>query len=110
MTQSISELDMGLVIREYVPPPSELFCGVNADVDASAEQLTTVSTPLQVGVTLRADLANTDIVYIISSAAGTISTGYPLEAGDERFIPIDDLNKVWLIGGAANQSVRYIGN
>lgn len=110
MTQSISELDMGLVIREFVPPPSELFCGVNSDIDAAPEQLTETDTPLQVGVTLRADLGNTDVVYIIASASGTTANGYPLEAGDERFIPIDNLNKVWLIGGAANQSVRYIGN
>lgn len=110
MTQSISELDFGLVIREFVPPPSEILAGTKASITTSAVQITATSTKLQVGVTIKALAGNSDVVYVGASNAVASTTGYPLAAGEQVFIAVDDLSLVWLIGGASGQEIRYIGN
>lgn len=84
--------------------------GQNTDVDASAEQLTATSTPLKSGITVKALPGNSDQIYIGYSSAVTASNGYPLDADQSVFIEIDDVNKVWAIGGAANQGVSWIGS
>lgn len=110
MSQSLSELDPGQVIKEFVPPPSEILAGAKASIGTSAVQITATETLLQVGVTIKALAGNSNTVYIGASDAVTSSTGYPLAAGEEKFIPVDDLSLVWLIGGASGQEIRYLAN
>lgn len=110
MTQSLSPLDMAQVIKEFVPPPSEILHGAKASISTASVQLTATSTPLQVGVTIKALPGNSGIVYVGSSSSVSTSNGYPLAAGDEKFIACDDLNLIWFYGSVASQEIRYIGN
>jgi hypothetical protein len=87
----------------------------NSDIDATAEQVTTTSTPVSYGTTLKADAANTDVVYVgyantVTAKTAATTDGYPLAAGEEYFVPrckADDVNKIWVIAGAANQQLFW---
>jgi hypothetical protein len=59
------------------------------------------------GVYLKADLGNTDNVYV-GHAESVAAGGFLLDAGEEVFIPIDSLDKVWVYGGAASQGYSFI--
>lgn len=89
--------------------PTAVVAGQNTDIDAAAEQIVTANTPLRSGVWLKALPGNTDQVYV-GAAGVTASTGYPLDADQFTFIEIDNLNKVYAIGGAANQGLAYFGS
>ena len=78
--------------------------------DSSAEQLAgKTEKVLTSGITIKADGGNTDAIYVGFSNGVTSSTGYKLAAGDERPIPIRDMTKVWIIGGAAGQAYSWLG-
>lgn len=63
--------------------------------------------PCAKGVTIKADLGNSDNVYVGHSAHVTASNGYKLGAGKQVFIPIDRLDKVFVIGGDSSQGFSY---
>lgn len=48
------------------------------------------------------------VLYVISSGSGTTSTGTPLYYLGSLFIPVTNLNKVYLISDTASNNVRYI--
>jgi hypothetical protein len=70
-------------------------------------QVATVQTPIEKYVEIKADLTNTNNVYVGVSNVLT-TTGYMLDAGELIRIPVDDLSKVWVIGGAAAQGFSWI--
>lgn len=92
----------------HLPLASAIVFGENADVDQTAEQLSATSTALRDGVWVQALSTNSGTLYIGGSGV-TTSTGYPLAAGASVFVPIDDLSKIYAIGSADNQAVRWIG-
>ena len=59
-------------------------------------------------VKIKADSANTDNVYVGQSDQVTSTNGYQLDAGEEVEIPVDRLDKVWVIGGAAAQGYSWL--
>lgn len=81
--------------------------GSNRDIDTTAEQISTASYVPTWGVMLTADAANSGILYIGNSdvTAGTTDAtdGTPLSAGESKTFPIDNVNKLYAIGSAANQ-------
>lgn len=81
--------------------------GQNVDVDQVAERLTTASVGCQQGVLIKALAANSGTVYVGGSTVST-TTGYPLAAGEEVFISIENLDDVYVIGSADNQSVAFL--
>jgi hypothetical protein len=58
------------------------------------------------GVTIKNDDHNTGIIYWGFSEGVTSETGYPLEPSQSFTIPIDNLNKVWVIATASDQKLR----
>jgi len=69
-----------------------------------------LETPLQNGVRVKADAGNGDNIYIGDSDTVSTTDGFPLDAGEEVFIPIDELGKVWVIGGAIDQDFHIIAS
>jgi len=70
-------------------------------------QVVAVETPIEKYVEIKADLTNTNNVFVGLNNVLT-TTGYMLDAGELIRIPIDDLSKVWVIGGAAAQGYSWI--
>jgi hypothetical protein len=86
--------------------------GSNRDVDTAAEQITSTSFAAKFGVTLRADSANTGILYIGNSdvTAGTTAAtdGIPLAAGDSITLPVSNSNIPYAIASANNQIIYWV--
>ena len=86
--------------------------GSNRDIDATAEQITSTSYVPVFGVLVKADAANTGILYIGNSdvTAGTTAgtDGMPLSAGESLLVKINNVNKIYAIGSAANQVVYWM--
>jgi hypothetical protein len=92
---------------------STLDHGSNRDIDTSAEQITSTSFACKFGVTLKADAANTGILYIGNSdvTAGTTAAtdGIPLAAGESITLPVTNSNIPYAIASANNQVIYWIG-
>ncbi|MEM4531048.1 MAG: hypothetical protein QXY39_04200 [Thermofilaceae archaeon] len=76
-------------------------------VGTSVVQLPNVSIPAGFTVVIRADLANTGVIYIGESDVSA-SNGFPLAAGDAVLLRIDNLNRVYAVASADNQKLAYI--
>jgi len=95
-----------------MPSTSGIFTtGAKSSIDTTAVQITTTDIFCVFGVLVRADPANTGIVYVGPSGvtAGTVDAtdGIKLEAGDAVLIEIDNANKVYVIASAAGQKVFW---
>lgn len=77
-------------------------------VGTSAAQVSDLAFRATKYVKIKADLGNTDNVFIGHDASVTASTGYFLDAGEEVEIPIDSLDKVWIIADAADQGYSWL--
>lgn len=82
-------------------------------IGTTAGQLTTFSRPSYKGVQLKADPDNTGLVYIgstpgVTADSAVATDGFPLEAGDPLFLPIDDPSKIYVIGTDADQGIFWI--
>lgn len=66
-------------------------------VGAVAAQLTTHSSPLYNGVSIKALAANGNPVYVGDSTV-TTATGYQLSAGNEHLFRVDDPSTLYVIG------------
>lgn len=64
--------------------------------------------PCVKGVKIKADLANGNNVYVGHDEHVSASNGFVLDAGEEVFIEVDSLAKVWVFGGAASQGYSYV--
>lgn len=61
-------------------------------------------------VVVRANGGNTNIVMVGHSEA-TVAAGFVLAAGEETPpIYVDDLSKIWVLGGAASQGFSWIAS
>lgn len=75
------------------------------DIDNDEEQLPDVYGRLAM---LQADHDNTGSIYLVDSVTGT-TNGIRLAAGESTpWIPIDNLNRLYAYGSAANQNLRYM--
>lgn len=81
-------------------------------VGTSAENISkgNLETPLQNGVRVKADTGNGDNIYIGDDDTVSTTNGFPLDAGEEVLIPVDELSKVWVIGGAVDQDFHIIAS
>lgn len=82
-------------------------------IGATAGQLSTMDHPTMKGVQLRAHPDNTGLVYIgshpgVTADSAVATDGFPLEAGDQLFIPIDNVNKIFVVGSAADQGIFWL--
>lgn len=77
-------------------------------IGTAAARLTVPGFVAHDSVFVQADSGNNDYVYVGHDGNVSAATGYPLDAGEWIEITIDDPSKIWVIGGAASQGVRYL--
>ena len=86
--------------------------GRNSDVGTAAEQVVVASTPATRYVTIKAASTNAGIVYVGGAGvtANTVDAtdGYELVAGGSITIPVDDVNKVYVIASQITQGVYWV--
>jgi hypothetical protein len=85
----------------------EFHVGVNSDIDTTAEKLTDLSVTVRKYVYVKADAGNAGVVYV-GKAGVSASNGYPLAAGEDVKIPVDDPSKIYVIGSQADQGVKWL--
>lgn len=87
--------------------------GSNRDIDTTAEQITSTSFASKFGITLKADITNTGIIYIGNSdvTAGTTAAtdGFPLSAGETLTLEVTNANIPYAIASANNQVIYWVG-
>lgn len=92
---------------------SSLDHGSNLDIDTTAEQITTTSFACKFGVTVKADITNTGIIYVGNSdvTAGTTAAtdGFPLSAGETLTLEVNNPNLLYAIASANNQKIYWVG-
>lgn len=86
----------------------EEFKSGHGSVGTSAAQVSAHALRAVKCVKIKADLGNSDNVYVGYDNTVASSNGYQLDAGEEVIIEIDALNKVWVIGGAASQGYSWL--
>ena len=93
---------------------SSLDHGSNLDIDTTAEQITTTSFACKFGVTVKADITNTGIIYVGNSdvTAGTTAAtdGFPLSAGETLTLEVNNPNLLYAIASANNQKIYWVAN
>ena len=88
-----------------MPSTSGIFhTGKKTGIGAAKVQLTTADILLVFGALVRADKDNTGTIEVISKDD---SDGDILEPKDGIFIEIDNLNKIYVKGSAADQIARW---
>lgn len=86
----------------------EEFKAGHGSVGTSAAQVDTSAIRAAKGVNIKADLTNGNNLYVGHDSGVSSSNGYLLDAGEEVFIQIDSLDKVWIIGGASSQGYSWL--
>lgn len=89
---------------------TNLFGQQTVSSNTVAVQFQATSAVLRVGVVVKALAANTEPIYVADSSVLT-GTGFQLSAGEQVFIVIDNINKLYIVGTSATQvGVSYIGS
>jgi len=92
-----------------VTNPSTITTGKTTATAGAETKVTIGSGALGVGVTVKAMSTNTGLVYLgISTVSST--TGFQLAAGEQVFIPVSNLDVVYLDVAVTGEGVTYIGN
>ena len=89
--------------------PTTLLNGVVQVVTATTRVALAASTVLISGVTVKAAVTNTGIIYVGNSTVAA-ANGYRLNAGDSVFIEIANLASVYVDASVDAQSVTYIAS
>ena len=84
------------------------FTNGSATIGTSSSQMTTSSFSCNKGVTVTADMSNSGTIFVGNSTGVTSTSGFPLEAGDAIFLPIDNPTKIYLIADASSQKALYV--
>ena len=77
--------------------------GVQFLITVSATATVAATNPLNSGVTLKADVANTTSVFVGFSGSVTTGNGHPLAAGDTLFLELSNTNLLYTIGTASDK-------
>ncbi|RIK72110.1 MAG: hypothetical protein DCC68_26775 [Planctomycetota bacterium] len=81
-------------------------------VGTTAAAIASAFYPCKRGVGLKADVGNSGTIYIGPSdvTAGTTAAtdGWPLAAGEELFLPLDDPRAVFAVASAASQQLHVV--
>ena len=101
----IGHIDGIETILGYNPPYSTVVSG-NVTIGASADTLSGTSVACK-GVVVTNNSAG-KVLYVIHNGSGTTSTGTPIYYLGSMWIPVSNLNKVYLISDSASTDVRFI--
>jgi hypothetical protein len=88
-------------------PSSNLAYGQNTDIDTTAEQLTTTSTPCR-RVRVKALASNAGTIYVGDDSSVLTTNGYALSAKDDVEIWIDDVSKIYVVASQVDQKACWI--
>lgn len=102
-----------------MPQPVDIVEDLSSDfwtgslaVGAAAVQLLPTPLPVQKGVQIKADAANTGIIYVgklgVTAASADVTDGLPIAAGEGIFVPIKDVTKIYIISDTAAQESYWM--
>lgn len=87
---------------------AQSFVAGQTSVGVSAVQVQSSSQVCRHGVQVKANMGNTGIIYVGHSSGVTTSNGYELGPGESVFVPIDNVNKVYVISDTASQGISWL--
>lgn len=103
-----SILKAGITI---INPAILVFGQKTVTAATTSENLVDVSTPLKIGITVKALASNTTAIWIGTDVGANLSTtGFELAAGEQIFIPITDALSITVDATTSTEGVSYIGN
>ena len=97
---------MALPIKQSGP---KFQVGVGTVGDGAAQQLTATPTEATKGVYIK---CTSGTIYVGTNVNVTAANGYPLvSAGDSAVeVAVDSPDKIWVIGGAAGQTYKWLAS
>lgn len=105
---------LSLIADGLVPVDKTSFSnGSKNSIGSTPVQMSSTSYTVRVGVMVKASNVNVGRVYVGDSSLVTQNTdptndGYELGPGDEIFIPVNDINLIWLVASQAGQKVFWM--
>jgi hypothetical protein len=88
--------------------PSAFTAGQFSVISTTAKQMPAFV--MGSGSKLKALSTNTSSIYVGHSSGLSTSTGFPLLAGESCFIEVNNLNLLYVVGGATGQTITYFGS
>jgi hypothetical protein len=99
-----AKMKVKIAVGDIAVPTS--FVTGSKDVNASSVQITTNPTTLNNGINIKGHPRNEDHIWVTQD--DTANNGYPLGAGEELFLDINDLNKVYVYADQTGLTACYI--
>lgn len=99
-----AKMKVKIAVGDIAVPTS--FTTGSKDVNASSVQITTNPTTLNNGINIKGHPRNEDHIWVTQD--DTANNGYPLGAGEELFLDINDLNKVYVYADQTGLTACYI--
>jgi len=88
--------------------------GAKLNITTTPVRLSNESVPLQRGVTILADLANTDTVWVgreeLDKGETELKSGLPLTAGASITIPAQQLEQIYVVASSGVQKVYWVAS
>lgn len=81
--------------------------GNQSIVSGAAVQLTSSTTECRRGIVVRANAANTEVIYV-GEVGVSATTGFELSAGDSVVLPVLSADEVYAISAAGTQSACFV--
>lgn len=94
-------------VRE-VGLPSSFTAGQKAVISGTG--LSLPAFPMYSGAKLRAMSNNTSTIYLGHTSNIGSTLGYPLLAGESCFLEVNNLNLIYVVGGATSQTITYFAS
>jgi len=91
--------------------PSSLKTGRVSSTYSTSQQMDSGYT-CQSGVNIKALSTNTDFVYVGNTAtsASLLTSGYAMDPGDETFVSIDNLSKLYIVAASGTQTITFLAS
>ena len=107
MPVNMPDMSGGNIIYD-IRLPDTIVNGQKTVSSAGTAEALGASTSLESGIKIKALADNTGTIYVGDSDVDS-SSGFELAAGEEVFIEIDDLAKVYVDASSSGDGVSYIG-
>lgn len=99
----------GATVVSSIAIPSAIYNGQETVDAAGTAQAIGTSQALISGVTVKALAGNSGIVYVGNSSVDS-TNGFELSAGEEKFIEVDNVAKVFIDAATNDDGVSWIGS
>lgn len=93
--------------RIYKTAIEEKPTGNQVSVGTTAVQLTNQANAMK-GIKIKALPGNSGVIYVGFNSGVTTSNGYPLQAGSEVTINMEDPSVIYVISGDTSQGVAWL--